>query len=84
VNSDITAMNEITESNIKITVLSDHIIINYIDGISSIDIYNSNGTLVRSLSTHPETEQEISIANFPSGVYALLINKTKSMKFIKL
>lgn len=84
VNSDITAMNEITESNIKITVLSEHIIINYIDGISSIDIYNSNGTLVRSLSTHPETEQEISIANFPSGVYALLINKTKSMKFIKL
>ena len=84
VNSDMTAINEIPKSNIKITVLNDHIIINYIDGITSIDIYNSNGSLVRSMNTQPITEQELSVENFPSGVYALLINKTKSKKFIKL
>ena len=84
VNSDLTAMTEIPKSDIKITVLNSHIIINYIDGISSIDIYNSNGCLVRSISTQPGTEQQVSVDNFPSGVYALLINKTKSKKFIKL
>jgi len=77
-------MTEIPKSDIKITVLNSHIIINYIDGISSIDIYNSNGCLVRSISTQPGTEQQVSVDNFPSGVYALLINKTKSKKFIKL
>jgi len=84
VNSDMTATNEVSKSTIKISVLNDHIIIHSIDGISSVDIYNSNGSLVRSMSTQPTTEQDISVVNFPSGVYALLINKTKSMKFIRL
>jgi len=82
VNTDLTAITDISTSNIKIAVYNDRIIIKNSDGISNI--YTSNGSLVRSMTTQLLTEQAISVENYPSGVYALLINKTKSMKFIKL
>ncbi len=82
VNSDLTAINEISKSKINIHVLNDHIIVHSVDGISNVDIYNSNGSLVQSVNTAPKTDQILSVQNYPSGVYALLINKTKSVKFI--
>lgn len=79
-----TALNEIAKSNIRLTVSNSQLIVQDIGGISDVDIYNSNGSLIKSISTQLKMEQEISVENFPCGVYALLINKTKSMKFIKL